>query len=377
MALIQYLTRLRFGTAEIGQLSEELLAANVFNPLIVTDVGVRQAGILDKVIDILPMQGIPIHDSVHGDASEEKARAAAHLYLSYGCDGIIGLGGGAALDQAKATAVMVADSGALERHAFFSVGMTPNIGGNIPPLILIGTSAGTGAEVNRGCVVTLANGRKTVIILPANSIFCAIADPALTITLPARETAATGLDAISHCIETYCSPRFNPPADAIALDGLKRSCRHINVAVQYGEDITARSEMLMASIEGALCFQKGLGAVHALSHPLGTYGVHHGTLNGILLPRVLDANSEALGPRQKVLQSCLAEALRTSSLSSSSESIRTLLERLSMPTRLREVIPVKPDFDLVARYAMEEPAHLTNPSIWDLEGYLRVLEESW
>jgi len=377
MALIQYLTRLCFGSGELSQLPEELLAANVNYPLIVTDVGVRHAGILDKVVSVLPMQGIPVHDSVRGDASEEKARAAARLYHSSGCDGIIGLGGGAALDQAKATAVMVADGGALERHAFFKVGMTPNIGGSIPPLILIGTSAGTGAEVNRGCVVTLENGRKTVVILPPNSIFCAIADPVLTITLPARETAATGLDAISHCIETYCSPRFNPPADAIALDGLRRSCRHIDVAVQYGEDISARSEMLMASIEGALCFQKGLGAVHALSHPLGTYGVHHGTLNGILLPRVLAANSEALGPRQKVLQSCLAEALHTSGLYSPGESVRVLLDRLSMPTRLREVIPVKPDFVSVARHAMEEPAHLTNPSLWNLEGYVKVLNESW
>jgi alcohol dehydrogenase class IV len=376
MALIQYVTRLRFGVGVLAELPAELQDAGVCRPLIVTDAGVRRAGLLDTLCGALALAPPPVHDGVRGDASEVQAREAAALYRAHVCDAIIGLGGGASLDQAKATAVLVTDSGPLERHAFFISGMTPAIG-RLPPLFLVGTSAGTGAEVNRGCVVTLASGRKTVVVLPPESIRCAVADPLLTVSLPPRETAATGIDAVSHCVETYCSPRFNPPADAIALDGLRRACANIERAFHHGSDIDARSEMLMASIEGALCFQKGLGAVHALSHPLGALGGHHGTLNGVLMPAVLDANAAQLGARQAALQAALAGACGLPGHTSPGDAVRQLLGRLGMPLRLRDVLAHRPDFAPIVSHALQEPSHQTNAAPWRDEDYLRVLEASW
>ena len=376
MALIQYLTRLHFGADTLALLPQELADARCTRPLVVTDRGLRAAGVLDRLLEALGRPDLPVHEEACGDAQEDEARRAAALYREAGCDGIVGLGGGAALDQAKATAVLVRDDGPLERHAFFRAGMTPAIGA-LPPLLLVGTTAGTGAEVNRGCVVGLSGGRKTVVVLPAGSIHCAIADPRLTLSLPPRETAATGIDAISHCIETYCSPRFNPPADAIALDGLARAVGALETAVAQGQDLAARSQMLMASIEGALCFQKGLGAVHALSHPLGALGAHHGTLNGVLLPAVLDAHGAVLGPRGDALRRVLAQAPGATTDLSAGDAMRALLARLQWPQRLRDVLPVAPDFDAVASLACQEPAHQTNPTPWTQADYLRVLQACW
>jgi 4-hydroxybutyrate dehydrogenase len=376
MALIQYLTRLQFGVDSLASLPAELRSANVIRPLIVTDEGVRKAGLLDRLLRTLNLPDLQVHDRARGDAQEDQAREAAGVYARFGCDGIIGFGGGASLDQAKATAVLVSDDGPLERHAFFRAGMTPSIGG-LPPMFLVGTTAGTGAEVNRGCVVRLTSGRKTVLVLPFDSIRCAIGDPALTLTLPPRETAATGIDAISHCIEAYCSPRFNPPADAIALDGLRRAVGALERAVRDGRDLSARTEMQMASIEGALCLQKGLGAVHALSHPLGALGAHHGTLNGILLPVVLERHVAVMGQRLLPLQEALAKAARGSVEQSPADTIRGLVGRVGLPLLLRQAVPRRPDAAAIAALALDEPAHLTNPSPWTEADYVQAIEQAW
>src|SRR5690606_32170990 len=194
------------------------------------------------------------------------------------------IGGGAALDLAKAVAILATNKPPLwnycNRHA------APQDIRNAPPLILMPTTAGTGSEVGRSAVIVFDNGIKAGVRCP-EIVTTAICDPELTVALPASITATTGMDALAHCIETYCSPAINPPADAIALDGMKRIFDHIERAVADGRDQQARWNMMMGSVEGAMCFQKGMGAVHALSHPLGALGHHHGTLNAILLPHVL------------------------------------------------------------------------------------------
>lgn len=376
MSLIQYINRLQFGVGALSLLPDELRGAGVRRPLIVTDKGVRSAGLVQRLLETIGVLDLPIHDTAQGDAQEVEAKEAARLYRSQLCDGIIGFGGGASIDQAKATAVLVSDDGTLERHAYFRAGMTPAIG-ELPPLFLVGTTAGTGAEVNRGCVVGLESGRKTVMLLPANSIRCAIGDPELTLSLPPRETAATGIDAISHCIETYCSPRFNPPADAIALDGLRRAFSSFERVMLDGRDLAARTNMLMASIEGALCFQKGLGAVHALSHPLGALGAHHGTLNGILMPFVLDRHASVLGERLLPLQQAMALDGSDPAFTLPADVIRRLLKRLGLPTQLRQVFNKRPDSAAIAALSLEEPSHLTNPSTWTEADYRAVVEQAW
>ncbi len=189
-------------------------------------------------------------------------------------------------------ALLATHPGPLANYAAI-LGGVPKITAATAPVVAIPTTAGTGSEVGRAALITLSDGRKLGFISPHLIPKAAICDPELTLGLPPRLTAATGMDAVTHCVETYLSPRFNPPAEAIALDGLARAVGSIERAVADGTDRTARQELMMAALEGGLTFQKGLGAVHALSHPLGGLkepSLHHGTLNAVLLPAVLRFN---------------------------------------------------------------------------------------
>src|SRR5690606_24976358 len=211
--------------------------------------------------------------------TESAVKAALAQYREAGCDGIIALGGGSPIDLAKGVALLATHEGELEQYAVI-YGRLDRITAKVAPLIAIPTTAGTGAEVGRAALLTLDDGRKLGIISPHLIPKRAICDPELTLGLPPMLTAATGLDALSHCIETYCSPRFNPPAEAIALDGAGRIWRNLAVAFENGRNLDARSEMLMGAVMGGLSFQKGLGAVHSLSHALGglkDVSLHHGT----------------------------------------------------------------------------------------------------
>ena len=187
-----------------------------------------------------------------------------------GCDGIIGLGGGSALDLAKGVRLLTGHEGPLAQYTLVAGGLA-RIHGRICPMIAIPTTAGTGSEVGRAAVIITAEGRKLGIISPHMLPSIALCDPELTYGLPPGLTAATGMDAISHCLETFMAPAFNPPADAIAMDGLTRGWRSLEAAVQDGSDKAARNDMMVCALEGAMAFQKGLGAVHALTHPLGRH----------------------------------------------------------------------------------------------------------
>ncbi len=194
--------------------------------------------------------------------------------------------------MAKAVALLVAHPPPLAQYAMVEGGVA-RITPAVAPLIAIPTTAGTGSEVGRGGLITLADGRKLGLVSPHLIPKVAICDPELTLGLPPLLTAATGMDALAHCLETFLSPRVNPPAEAIALDGLGRAARHIERAVSDGADREARWQMMTASMEGAMAFQKGLGAVHAMSHPMGALrepSLHHGTLNAVVLPAVLRFN---------------------------------------------------------------------------------------
>src|SRR5258706_10767228 len=296
---IHYLTDIWFGPGVVRDLSDIAEKLKVRRPLLVTDRGVAAAGLLERIA----LPDAVVFDAVESNPDEASVSAGVELYRDRGCDGVIAVGGGSPIDCAKCIALMATHPGSLREYALIEGG-AGKITANKPPVIAVPTTAGTGSEVGRGALITFADGAKLAMISPNLIPQAAVCDPELTVGMPAWLTAATGMDAISHCVETYCSPRFNPVAEAIALNGLSRACRNLLRAVEQPNDMAARSEMMMASTMGGLTFKKGLGAVHQLSHPLGGFkGVrlHHGTLNAVLLPHVLRFNAPACADKMEAM----------------------------------------------------------------------------
>jgi hypothetical protein len=247
----------------------------------------------------------------------------------------------------------------------------------VAPVIAIPTTAGTGSEVGRGAVIILRSGRKLGLVSPYLFPKAAICDPELTFDLPPSLTAATGMDAVAHCVETFCAPAVNPPAEAIALDGLSRAARHLERAVANGHDREARWEMMVAAMEGAMAFQKGLGAVHSLSHALGALPgrtLHHGTLNAILLPYVLRYNESAVG-EAKMGRLCQAHGLPAGA--DVVEHMAVWNRRVGIPRGLGELGVARSEFEKVAQDAMKDHCHPTNPRPLDIPGYMDLLDQAY
>jgi len=369
--VLQFLTTVHFGHGTRDELPALLAKSGVNKPLWVTDQGLIVAGVFSQVEQTL---GGPARYPVFADTpmnpTETAAVAGAALYRAQGCDGVIGVGGGAALDQAKAIAVLATHPGPLwvycNRHA------APLPITQAPPLFLIATTAGTGSEVGRSAVILFDNGIKAGVRCP-DLVSAAICDPELTLGLPPFITAATGMDALSHCIETYCSPSINPPADAIALDGMRLIFTSIERAVSHGQDRDARWAMMMGSLEGAICFQKGLGAVHAMAHPLGAYGFHHGTLNAILLPHVLRHNRDVLGTKW----AAIASQAGWDANADLGQALSDLNRKLGLPARLRDIGVDETCLPQVAEQALQDNAHKTNPRTMTREDYSRILQAAY
>jgi 4-hydroxybutyrate dehydrogenase len=333
MTMITYLTKIQFDHGAIGLLREELDLLGVSRPLVVTDRGIRAAGLLDRITERLPGTDAPVFDGTPSNPTEEAVDSALARYREQECDCLVAVGGGSSIDLAKAVALMASHAPPFAQYAAI-LGGVPRITASVPPVIAIPTTAGTGSEVGRAALVTLADGRKLAFLSPYLIPRVAICDPDLTLGLPAGLTAATGMDALTHCIETFLSPRVNPPADAIALDGAGRAMRHLERAVADGSDREARWNMMMASLQGGLTFQKGLGAVHAMSHPLGGLKepvLHHGTLNAVILPAVLRFNGTHVGDKY----SRLLSAMDLPPATDLAAAIESLNARLRLPATLR------------------------------------------
>ncbi|HYC14969.1 MAG TPA: iron-containing alcohol dehydrogenase, partial [Stellaceae bacterium] len=278
MALINYMSRIQFDFGAVRLLEAELKLLGVERPLLVTDPGVRAAGLVERVTEAMGFTP-SIFAETPSNPTEAAAKQALALYRAEGSDGVVALGGGSAIDLAKAVALLATHPGNLGDYGIRGGG-SEKIGA-IAPVLAIPTTAGTGAEVGRAATLTLETGRKIACVnlkLIPKAVLC---DPELTLSLPPMMTAATGMDALSHGIESFLSTLENPPAAAIAVDCIERAVTYLPRAFRDGSDRKARWEMLMAALEGGLTFQKSLGAVHALSHPLGALGHHHGTLNAI------------------------------------------------------------------------------------------------
>ncbi|HVE90664.1 MAG TPA: iron-containing alcohol dehydrogenase [Burkholderiaceae bacterium] len=359
MATINYLTTVEFDFGAVLKLGESVRALGIRKPLLVTDAGLAVGDVMSRVLEALGQQRPVVFDRTPQNPDEQAVEEAVALYEASGCDGVIALGGGSPIDLGKAVALLATHPAPLEQYALIGGGLS-KITSNVAPLIAVPTTAGTGSEVGRGALITLKDGRKLGFISPHMIPEIAICDPELTLGLPPRLTAATGMDALTHCIETYLSPRVNPPADAIALDGAARAARWIRIAVDDGSHRDARWNMMMAALQGGLTFQKGLGAVHSMSHPLGglkTPVLHHGTLNAVVLPAVLRFNSSYAPDKIYALEA----ALNVPASSDLASFIETLIAELGLPRTLRAMGVTDEMIPRMVDGALKDHSTATNP----------------
>lgn len=383
MPLINYLTQIQFEAGAIRLTQGECDRLGMSRPLIVTDKGVRAAGLLERLTAELKNGGtLPVFDETPGNPTERAVRAAAALYKQERCDGLIALGGGSSLDLAKGVAVAATHDGPLEGFMVIKGGAA-KITAQVAPLIAIPTTAGTGSEVGRGAVIILEAGhnephRKLTMISPHLIPRVAICDPELTYGLPPLLTAATGMDAVAHCIETFLSAAFNPPADGIALDGLRRGWAHIERATKNGSDAEARLNMMSASTQGALAFQKGLGCVHSLSHSLGGLEprLHHGTLNAVFLPAVLRFNEAAESVRKEHKMERLAQAMGLIPGADVATEITAMNAHLGLPKGLGAMGVTEALIPRIIAGALADHTHKTNPRTASADDYMHMLREA-
>jgi alcohol dehydrogenase class IV len=376
MSLITYLTTVRFEFGASQGLADDVAELGIKAPLIIADKGIEGAGLVNRLKAVLPKgPDVPVFTETPTNPTERAVLAALDFYQSEGCDGLIAIGGGSPIDLAKGVALLSTHGGPLEQYAAI-LGGVPRITSAVAPLIAVPTTAGTGSEVGRAALITLEDGRKLGFISPHLIPKRAVCDPELTLGLPPGLTAATGMDAITHCIETFLSPRINPPAEAIALDGLVRAVSNIELAVTQGSNREARYEMMMAALEGGLTFQKGLGAVHALSHPLGGLkqaSLHHGTLNAVLLPYVLEFNEDHSGIKYATLR----QRLGLDTDADLADYIRSLNKRLGMPSTLAEMGVPQESLAEIAESATKDHSSATNPRPASAGDYLAILEAAY
>ena len=377
MSLIYYVTQVQFEFGAIKLLKQECERVGIIRPLVVTDPGVKAAGILQKALDQLTGMQVTVFDQTPSNPTEAAVRAAAALYKAGGCDGLIAVGGGSAIDCAKGVAIAATHSGPLTTYATIEGG-SAKISDQVAPLIAVPTTSGTGSEVARGAILIVDDHRKLGFhswhLVPK----AAICDPELTLGLPSGLTAATGMDAIAHCMETFMSAAFNPPADGIALDGLARGWTHIERATRDGTDREARRNLMSASMQGAMAFQKGLGCVHSLSHSLGGVDprLHHGTLNAMFLPAVVLFNASAASVRQDNRLERMAGAMGLTSATDIPEAIRDMSARLGLPSGLAAMGVQSGAFPQIIKGALADHCHLSNPRLASTADYESMLETS-
>ena len=377
MSFINYVTQIQIDFGALQLLQAECERVGITRPLIVTDAGVKAVGILDKALAALPGLQVSVFDQTPSNPTEAAVRAAAAVYKQNNCDGLIALGGGSSIDCAKGVAIAATHEGPLKTYATIEGGSL-KITDRVAPLIAVPTTAGTGSEVARGAILIVDDGRKlgfhSWFIVPK----AAICDPELTLGLPPVLTAATGMDAIAHCMETFMAAPFNPPADGIALDGLARGWAHIERATKNGQDREARLNMMSASMQGAMAFQKGLGCVHSLSHSLGGVNprLHHGTLNAMFLPAVVNFNAAAESVQKENRLNRMAQAMGLASGSDIPEAIKDMNARLGLPTGLGAMSVSEGLFDQVITGALADHCHKTNPRIASAEEYRQMLTVS-
>jgi 4-hydroxybutyrate dehydrogenase len=373
MPVINFLTQCVFDSGALKQLAGLAKARGITRPFIVTDAGIKASGILAKVEDALGVAPAGVFAETTPNPTETQTKQATALYKASGADGIIAVGGGSSMDHAKAIGLLASHSEPLETYAAI-IGGAKKIG-KIPPLIAIPTTAGTGSEVSVGMVIIMENGRKETFASPNLIPVVALCDPDLTLGLPAHLTAATGMDALTHCIEAVLTPSINPPAEGIGYDGAYRAfgMGMLKRAVKDGSDAEARWHMMMASYQGALAFVKGLGGVHALSHAAGRLyekKLHHGTLNAVFLPHILRFHQGAADEKYTRLR----QVMGLKPAADLADAIQDLNNAIGIPKNLSAMGLETSDGPGIVDYALKDLAHFGNPRPMSADDYAKVYE---
>jgi len=375
MATLNYLNTTHIDFGSRAMVADTMKQLGITRPMIVTDKGIIAAGILDKVREAMGNEFSPeIFDGTPENPTEEATLEALAQYKDAGCDGIISLGGGSSMDLAKGLALLATHEGDLTQFAAIEGG-----GGLInetAPHIAMPTTAGTGSEVSVGSVIITKDGRKLIFASPNLLPKVALCDPDLTMGLPARLTAATGMDAVTHCIEAVISPMDNPPAEAVGLDGLRRAVQmgFLEKAVADGQDKDARYNMMMAASEGAMAFIKGLGAVHSMSHACGRVKelkLHHGTLNAVILPAVLRYNADFVGDKYDRIRDAMGRAANADL----ADEIEALNARIGIPKNLGEM-GVSMDTPGIVENALTDVCTFTNPRPLEASDYEKLFDQA-
>jgi len=369
LSTFSFPTTIVFGAGTVNRLPEELKKRNVERPLLVTDAGIQRTAVFEKVRKLIPEAAV--FSKVDPNPVEQNVTDGVAAYKDGKCDSVIALGGGSPLDAAKAIRLMATHSGALADYDDLLDGSS-RISANIPPYIAIATTSGTGSEVGRSAVITLkATNRKTVIFSPYLIPSVALADPELTLDLPPHITAGTGMDAFTHNVEAYLAKGYNPMCDAIAVAGAKLVWDNLPRVMTNPHDLEARSNMMMAAIMGAVAFQKGLGAVHSLAHPLSTEcGMHHGTTNAILLPVVLEFNRSTVPDRMQYLATLFGGG-------DAAERVRELNRKVSIAPRLRDWGVSESLLPVLADKAIQDGCHQLNPRPCTREDLLSLYRQAY
>jgi alcohol dehydrogenase class IV len=355
-------TRIRIGAGRVAEVVDACREAGVDHPLVVTDTGLAESAMLDAVVDALTRGHLThsVFAQVLSDPTDTDVVAGVRAFEQHGCTGVIALGGGSALDVGKLVALMAhrersvwefidgADLDRLDRDRV-----------RIAPVIAIPTTAGTGSEVGRAAVLTDAGQTKRVIFHPGMLPASVICDPELTTGLPRHLTVGTGMDALAHALEAYCAPGYHPAADGIATEAIGLVLEFLTVAANQPLDLHARQQMMAAALMGATAFQKGLGAMHALAHPVGArFGTHHGTTNAVVMPYVLEANREVIDAR-------IDRLARSVGISGGFDGflgrILRLRSDLGVPHRLTDMGVQASAVELIAQSACADPCAQTNP----------------
>lgn len=359
-----YPTAIKFGVGRIAELAEHAAAAGLKKPLLVTDKALAYLPITSEALDVLDKAGLgrAMFSDVDPNPNEKNMADGIAVYLKGGHDGVICFGGGSALDLGKMIALMAGQKPGLSVWDLEDVDdwWTRADAAKIAPIIAVPTTAGTGSEVGRAGVLTnSATHKKKIIFHPALMPKVTICDPALTVGMPKFITAGTGMDALAHCLEAYCSPFYHPMSQGIALEGMRLVFENLPKVYADPNDLMARGHMMSAAAMGAVAFQKGLGAIHSLSHPIGAvYGTHHGTTNAVVMPMVLDFNRPAIEDR---IKSAAAYLGIEGGFDGFRAAVMRLREVLAIPPTLTALGVKDPDLAMLTDMALEDPSCGGNP----------------
>ena len=373
---LKYLNKPHFENGAIKNISKVLKEHGIKNPLICTDPGLSNLGMSDMIRNLLSNELSPsFYEDTPANPTELAVNDALKIYKQNDCDGVIGFGGGSSMDLAKTVALMA-------NHKGNVVDYSVNEGGvgkinQTMPMIAIPTTSGTGSEVSPGAIIIMNDGRKLILASDHLIPTAAICDPELTLGLPPVLTAGAGMDALTHCIEAVMSPVIDPPAEAVGLDGIQKVVREESLirAVKDGQDKDARWNMMMASTEGAMAFYKGLGAVHSMSHALGAdqeLSLHHGTLNGVILPTILRFNKDHVGDKY----SRIARAMGKDENVDLADEIEKLNAAIGLPKGLGEMGVTEEMIPHLVAHSKTDPSNATTPRLPSQEEWEKLFLEA-